>query len=121
MLLWRIGNYCKTRAKRWGGRDAKNGFAPGARQRVSIGDGENEERNFWDSVLETEFEEDKSNDYSKVDAILAAKGLTQVEIDWLEPVANGDSYKSMADNWDGTPDKYQKIVDRVKAKHKIAI
>ncbi|WP_226611463.1 hypothetical protein [Marinobacter nauticus] len=108
-LMMGITNYCDTRLRRWSVNNEKGEV--GRRARHIIESERADDSDYWDQHL-SHTENLASLDNDRVDALLAAKGLSGEEIDLIKRNLAGWSFVDLAAEHGGTSDKYRRRIKR---------
>jgi DNA-directed RNA polymerase specialized sigma24 family protein len=109
-----VVNYCNDRLRRWSLCDEKGrvGYAARGQLPVTMEKEYQQKVENWDAVGSTSFEMNKILVASYIERLEALK-VSKEDMIYIEAYYSGQSYKEMADEHGGDPDKYRKRLKRV--------
>ncbi|WP_439531660.1 hypothetical protein [Marinobacter adhaerens] len=108
-LISGVAHYCNDRLKRWSVNNEKGQV--GARARYIIDSELADDSDYWDQHL-SHSGSLASLDDDRVDALLAAKGLSGEDIALIKRNLAGWSFVDLAAEYGGTADKYRRRIQR---------
>lgn len=108
-LIKGVSNYCALRLERWSVNNRKGNVS--VRARYIIDSEEADDSDYWDQHI-SHGENLGSVDDKRVDSLLAAKGISDDDLELIKRNLAGWSFVELATEFGGSSDKYRRRIQR---------